>query len=186
MSVKRIAGRYAKSLLDLAVEQGKVDAVKDDLTHFVEALENRDLYLLVKSPIVSTDKKQSIFKEIFGKSYGELTNAFFNIIMRKGREAYLPEIASEFLAMYNAHKGITAVTIKTATVLSDVAMADIKAKLLESSITADDLEVETVVDPDLIGGFVLQIGDNLYDASIAHKLDALRKTFKDNSYVANN
>jgi F-type H+-transporting ATPase subunit delta len=186
MSVKRIAGRYAKSLLDLSVEQGKTDAVRDDLTHFVEAVKNRDLYLLVKSPIVSPDKKSSIFREIFGKSYGELTNAFFDIILRKGRESYLPEIATEFLEMYNAHKGITSVTIKTATALSEAALADIKTKLLDSDLTAKDLDVETIVDPEIIGGFVLQIGDNLYDASIAHKLDALRKTFKDNTYVATN
>lgn len=183
MSVKRIAGRYAKSLLDLAVEQGNLEEVKGDISSFTEIVKSRDFYLLVKSPIVSTAKKLSIFKESFDGKYGTLTNAFFDIILRKGRESYLPEITEEFLELYNDHKGITAVTIRTAAPLSEEALAGIKAQLLASDITASELEVLTIVEPDLIGGFVLMIGDNLYDASVAHKLETLRKTFKDNSYV---
>lgn len=184
MSVQRIAGRYAKSLLDLAVDQGVVDNVVGDMQHFAEAIKNRDLHLLVKSPIINTTKKQSIFKEIFGGKYHALTEAFFDIILRKGRESFLPEMAGEFHRQYNVYKGITKVKVTTATPLAEDALAEIKSRLLSSDLTSKEVEVETVVDPEIIGGFVLNIGDKLYDASVLHKLDTMRKSFKDNSYVA--
>lgn len=184
MSVIRIASRYAKSLLDLAVESNSVDTVLANVEHFSESVKNRDLYLLVKSPIVKTSKKEEIFKILFGDKYDKLTNAFLTIILKKGREAYLPEIAKEFLAQYKKYKGISSVKLTTATELSEQNLEAIKAKLLSSEITDENLDLETVVDPEIIGGFVLNIGDKLYDASIQHKLEKLRKSFSDNKYVS--
>lgn len=184
MSVSRIASRYAKSLLDLSIEQGSLDTVLANVEHFQASLKNRDLFLLVKSPIVNTDKKADIFKALFGDKYDKLTSSFLNIILKKGREAYLPDIANSFVDQYRAHKGITTVKITTASPLSDAKLEEIKAKLLASDITDKEINLETAVDPELIGGFVLNIGDKLYNASVAHKLDSLRKTFKDNSYIA--
>ncbi len=183
MSVTRIASRYAKSLIDLAQEQNKLDKVLGDMQSFKKAVSNRDLYLLVKSPIVSAAKKESIFKEIFGDKYDELSTAFFNIILKKGRESYLPEIAAEFEKQYKVVKGITAVKITTASPLSDKELQRIKDKLLDSNITAESIEFTTAVDEDLIGGFVIKIEDNLYDASVARKLKELRKGFSSNKYV---
>ena len=183
MSVTRIASRYAKSLIELAQEQNKFDKVLGDIQSFNKALTSRDLYLLVKSPIVNATKKQKIFKLLFEGKFDELTNAFFGIIIRKGREYYLPEIAAEFEKQYKVKKGISEVTIKTATKLTASELERIKSKLLESSITAESIEFVTVVDPELIGGFVVQIEDYLYDASVARKLNELRKEFSLNKYV---
>ena len=183
MSVTRIASRYAKSLIDLAKEQSKLDKVLEDIQSFKKAVSNRDLYLLVKSPIVNTDKKAAIFKELFENKYDKLTTSFFGIILRKGREAYLPEIAAAFEKQYKALKGITEVTITTSSPLSAAELKRIKEKLLESDITAESIEFSTVVDPEIIGGFVIKIEDNLYDASVARKLMELRKEFSDNKFV---
>jgi len=76
MSVTRIASRYAKSLLDLATEQGKVDKVLEDMKTFNEAAAQRDFELVLKSPIIKSDKKQAILKEIFGGQFDELTMIF--------------------------------------------------------------------------------------------------------------
>ena len=183
MSVIRIASRYAKSLIEMAQEQKKLDRVLEDVKSFRKALKNRDLYLLVKSPIVSITKKKDIFNALFSKSFDELTVAFFGIILRKGREAYLPEIADEFEVQYKILKGISSVKITTATPLSDKDLDKIKSKLLESGITAQQIEFTTAVDPEIIGGFVIQIEDNLYDASVARKLNELRKEFSSNKFV---
>lgn len=183
MSVTRIASRYAKSLIQLAKEQNKLDKVLKDIESFKQAISNRDLYLLVKSPVVNTDKKHQIFKELFGKRYDDLTNSFFDIIIRKGRESYLPEIAVEFEKQYKVMQGITAVKITTARAISDTELKRIKEKLLESNITAKSIVFTTEVDPDIIGGFVIRIEDNLYDASIARKLKELKKEFSVNKYV---
>lgn len=175
MSIARIAGRYAKSLLELAQETNKLDQVKSDMTAFGEAVQLRDFYTLLKSPIINTGKKRSIIKEIFGGKLDELTMSFLNIILTKGREAYLPEIAEAFEDQYKKLKGVTSVKLTTATQLSDELVQKIKANLESSSSTDQSVEIETAVDPDLIGGFVFEFGDRLYDASVAHRLEVLRK-----------
>lgn len=180
MSVIRIASRYAKSLLDLAIEQNKLEEVVEDIKGFNQLLENRDLYLLLKSPIINAGKKSEIFKALFDGKFNEMTRAFLDIILRKGREAYLPEIASEFINQYKEHKGISSVHIKTATPMSDDVLEAIKKKLLASDVTAETLDITTEVDEDLIGGFIVKVGDQLVDASIAYKLKEMAKTITSN------
>ncbi len=177
MSVTRIASRYAKSLLDLSQEQNKLEKVTGDVQAFQKATEQRDFFLLLKSPIVNPDKKGTILKEIFGGKFDELTMAFINITLRKGRESYLPEIAKEFMAQYQALKHVSTVKLTTATALSDDALNAIKVQLQGSSQTQANIEIETAVDPNIIGGFVIEFDDKLYDASVAHKLNNLRKEF---------
>lgn len=184
MSVNKIASRYAKSLLDLAVEQNKLELILGDIKGFAAACENRDLELLLKSPIVKTDKKLSILNAIFGGKVDELTMAFLTIVAKKGREAALPQIADKFIAMYNTHSKITKVIITTAQPMGEVEFAKVKAKLAASNITEENLDIETKVDDSIIGGFVIEIGDKLYDASIAHKLEKLKKELSGNEYAA--
>lgn len=175
MSVTRIASRYAKSLLDLAVEQGSLETVVEDVKTFGSAVEQRDLYLLLKSPIVKGSKKKEILHAIFDGKLDKLTIAFFDVILRKGREMYLPEVAAEFMDQYRDLKKISTVKLTTAQPISAEALEAIKAKLLGSDITMESVQIETDVDADLIGGFVVQIGDKLVDASVAHQLSEMRK-----------
>ncbi|MBK8701887.1 MAG: ATP synthase F1 subunit delta [Saprospiraceae bacterium] len=183
MSVNRIATRYAKSLLDLAVDQQVLDAVKGDVELFARMIENRDLYLLLKSPIINATKKESVFKVLFGDRFNKLTMAFFNIVLKKGREMYLPEIGKEFMAQYKQLIGLTTVTIVTATPMDAGNLAQIKSKLMSSNETAKDVELLTKVDANIIGGFVLEIGDKLFDNSIAHKLKQIRKSLSNKDFV---
>lgn len=182
MSVIRIASRYAKSLLDLASEQNIVSEVVSDMEGFSKMVENRDLYLLLKSPIVNVGKKAEIMNVLFDGKVNKLTKAFIDISLRKGREQYLPEIAQEFLSQYKKLQGISSVSLTTATPISDAALAKIKAKLLESDATDRSIEIETSVDESLIGGFVVKIGDRQIDASVSHKLAQLAKEITDSEY----
>ena len=184
MSANKIATRYAKSLLDLSLEQGKLDTVIQDIQAFDEAVEQRDFYLLLKSPIVNTEKKVTILKEIFEGKFDKITMSFINLITKKKREMYLPEIADAFISMYRKHKKISKVVIKTAVPLGTSELNQIKSKLLESNAVEQNLEVETVVDESIIGGFVIEIGDRLYDASVKHKLDEIKKQFSSNEFAA--
>jgi len=182
MSVIRIASRYAKSLLDLATEQGKVDKVLEDMQTFNEAVAQRDFELVLKSPIIKSDKKQAIIKEIFGGQFDELTMMFLEVIVRKGREPYLAPISKEFLAQYKATQKVSSIRLTTATELAPASMETIKKQLLASAATDENVEIETVINPDLIGGFVIEFDDKLYDASVAHKLELLRKEFSVNQF----
>lgn len=177
MSAQRIASRYAKSLLDLAVERGELDQVLADMQYVQGALESRDLFLLIKSPIISGGKKKSIFHRLFQEKLGKTTNAFFDIMIRKGRENILPEIAQSFIEQYRVHKQISSVVLRTAVPLDDATVASIKEKLSASDKVMQNIELEVKVDPDLLGGFVLEFEGRQYDSSLSAKLNELRKQF---------
>ena len=184
MSVHRIASRYAKSLIELADEQNKLEDITEDIKSFQRALANRDLYLLLKSPIVSVDKKKQVFKALFEGKFNEMTLAFLNILTTKGREAYMPEIADEYLDQYKKIKHISTVKLTTAEALTADAVEAIRKKLEESKVTDEHVEIETAVDPELIGGFVIELDDKIYDASVANKLEELKRDFRNNLYVS--
>lgn len=182
MSVIRIASRYAKSLLDLGKDQNAMDEVVSDMEGFSKMVENRDLYLLLKSPIIKAGKKAEIFDVLFEGKVNKLTKAFFDIILRKGRESYLPEIATEFLNQYKRMKGISSVKLTTAAPISDAVLESIKAKLLASDVTDKSVDFETSVDESLIGGFIVKVGDKQIDASVSHKLAKLAKEMTNKEY----
>ena len=182
MSVIRIASRYAKSLLDLAKDQNVMDEVVSDMEGFLKMVENRDLYLLLKSPIIKVGKKAEILNLLLEGKVNKLTKAFLDITLRKGREGLLPEITTEFLNQYKKMKGISSVTLITASPISESSLEAIKAKLLASDVTDKSVEIETSVDESLIGGFVVQIGDRQIDASVSHKLAELAKTMTSKKY----
>ncbi len=183
MSVSRISTRYAKSLIDLALERNELESVKNDIAYFDEAVKNRDLYLLLQSPIINAGKKHSIIHAIFEKNIGKTTLAFFDIIIKKGREMYLPEIFVDFMKQYRDFNKISTVKLTTAAPLNASSLNEIKSKLLSSAVTMDKLEIIEKVDPSIIGGFIIEVGDKLYDASISHKLEQFKKEFAANQYV---
>ena len=186
MSVERIATRYAKSLIDLAVEQGKLERIREDMLYFLEAVKVRDLYLLLKSPIVHVGTKRTIVRQLFSSLFDELSYAFLDIILRKGREAYLPDIARAFMDQYRVIMQISQVRLTTATPFSEDKIEEIKQKIREAHVTAPNIEVEAHVDPKILGGFILEFENKLYDASVSHQLDEMRKVLLQEKYDTNN
>jgi F-type H+-transporting ATPase subunit delta len=183
MSVTRIASRYAKSLLELAIDQNTVEPVHADMDTLRSAARNRDLYLLLKSPIIQGDKKIAVLHALLENKINPLTMAYLDLLVKKGREMYIPEIAAEFVTQYKTLKKITSVRVISAAPLSESVLDSLRTKLLGSGQTTVNLEIETVVDPNLIGGFVLEFDNKRYDASVANKLVELKSEFLKNQYV---
>lgn len=175
MSVTKLAGRYAKSLLDLAREQDKLETILGDVESFKGAINNRDFYLMLKSPIINTTKKRNIIKAIFEGKLDKMTMAFTNIVLTKGREQYLPEICEEFVNQYRRLKNITSATVISAAPLKPETLDKIKDKIRSEMADGGTVEIETKVDTSLLGGFVIEIGDKLYDASVSTRLKKLKK-----------
>ncbi len=184
MSAQKVATRYAKALSEIAIEKGKLDRVCEDVNTFNEVLKNRDFALMLKSPIIKSDTKWKVMQKLFAGKYDDLTMTFFDILLRKKREHYLAEIASEFINMYKDTKRISTVKLTTAAKLSDDAVKNIHKVLSDSPATYENIELITKIKPELIGGFIIEFEDKLYDASVAHKLNALKKEFKDNLYIS--
>lgn len=186
MSLARISSRYAKSLLDFAIEQDKLERIYQDILQLKIAVSVRDFVLLCKSPIVQPGKKAQVFNLLFKDNFDPITFGFFNILLKKGREAFVPEIVEEFISQYEAIRKITRVTLTTATPLDEKVIRNIKEKLAAATATRENIELETKIKPSLIGGFVLEFDDKLYDASVAHRLLLMRKAFKENDSIKSN
>jgi F-type H+-transporting ATPase subunit delta len=183
MSVTRIATRYAKSLIDLASEQGKLEQVRNDMEMLYKAAQTRDLQLFLKNPVIHADKKVAAFKAIFEGKMDVLTLSYMNLLANKGREGYLQEISNEFINQYKTLKKITSVKVTTAAPMSEDVLNQLRDKLISSGVTTANLDIQTAVDPELIGGFVLEFDNKRYDASVNHKLEALKAQFSKNLYI---
>ncbi|MDZ4708156.1 MAG: ATP synthase F1 subunit delta [Saprospiraceae bacterium] len=183
MSQARISYRYAKSLLDFAIAQNKLDRIYEDILNLKTACSLREFVLLLKSPIIPSGKKEQIFKAIFENHFDPITFGFFSILLKKGREIYTPEIVEDFLLQYEALNKRTRVTLSTATPLTEELIEAIKSKLTGAATTRDHIDLETRIKPELIGGFVLEYEDQLYDASVAHQLHLMRKALSNNDQL---
>ena len=181
MAESKVAKRYAKSLLGLATELNQQEAAFADMNLLASTIEDcNDLGILLASPVVRPDLKQSIMINIFGNQFSELTTKFINLIIEKGRESQLKYIASNYVAQYKAGKGINTATVRTASKLLPDAFAKIEALVKEQ--TGGEIELKEVIDPELIGGFVLRVGDKQLDTSILSELNDLRGEFDKNLY----
>lgn len=181
----RLASRYAKSILDLSVSENQLEAVLKDMQLLRSLVnQNRDLELLLLSPIVKGDKKKSILDEILKGNISELTSRFLALMIAKGREKYLPEIATAFQNQYNNLKQIQEVTVTTAVAMDEHVRNTVNQKI--ATLTpGKTIEIKAIVNPEIIGGFIIEIEDKLYDASVRTELYNIKKQFSKNDFIAN-
>ncbi len=184
MQNPRLATRYAKSLLDLAVERNSLDAVLQDMQLLNSICEaSHDFAVMLRSPVISGDKKLAVVFEVLKKyTINEMTTAFIQLLVVKGRELNLPEIAQAFITQYNVAKNIRTVTLTTASAMDDAVKATIVGKIA-GYMPKDTVNLKTAVDESLIGGFVLEVEDRLYDASVKKSLNDIRTKLLDYTYV---
>ena len=173
----KAASRYVKSLLNLAVTKGVLEEVHADMLAFDKVLdENRQLLVVLRSPIIKHDKKKNILEALFRGRFNELTLSFFRIITEKNRERLLPLIAAEFHNAYNEHQGIGKVSVVSAVPLGNELRDEILA-LARKVVGKSRVELNEELDPEIIGGFILNAGSQQIDSSIKHQLKVLQLNF---------
>ncbi|OOQ59009.1 ATP synthase F1 subunit delta [Mucilaginibacter pedocola] len=176
MSEITVAIRYAKALIDLAVEQKALDKVKDDMVLFYKTVKaNPQLSAVLANPIISHSKKTKILTEVFGSRVSEVTLKMFHLMVNKGRGEVLFETSHEFIAQYDVKHNITYATVTSATALSKANEAEMLKQI--QAATGGTVKLHTEVDPSLIGGFVLKVGDRQIDTSVASTLRKIKKEF---------
>ncbi|MCS4227660.1 F0F1 ATP synthase subunit delta [Sphingobacterium sp. BIGb0165] len=174
MSVFKVASRYAKSLIDLASEQGSLETIKTDMDSFITVLKSSsELQAVLANPIVPLDKKKNILDALFKDKINPNILAFFKIMINKGRGTIVYATAQEFVREYNEVKGIVKATVTSAAPLSEANLAAMKDVLAKE--TNAQVILNNKVDSSLIGGFVVNVGDRQIDASIAGKLNKLER-----------
>lgn len=179
----KVASRYAKSLLLIAIEENSLEELHNDMQLVNDVCSNNnDLVLLLKSPTIKSDKKKAILDTLFTNQISKIAASFISIIITKKREGLLGDIAAAFVDTYKLHKNI-----KTAQVTSAIALTkEQKEKviaLLSSTNNSSAVDLNEVVDPTIIGGMILRVGDKQIDESIKRKLMNLEMEFDENPYV---
>lgn len=179
----RLAARYAKSLIDLSIERGELETVYADMQWLQGVCKiSKDFVNMLRSPVISSDKKEKIVAAITDGKISTLTASFNRLLVVKHRESFLPEIVNAFISQYKKYKNIHIVKLTTASPVSEAIKDEIINQVKKTS-HLENIELETSVDESLIGGFVLQTGDKLIDASISYDLKHVARQFDNNDFV---
>ncbi len=170
----RAARRYALALFKAAREKGGEESVRKDVEGIARVLaHNRDLILMVESPVVPQEKKLAVFRELFGKTVGATTLSFLELLVEKRREGVLGEVIAEYSRLCDADEGVVEVDVRSAVPLTESQHAALVRDLEHR--TGKRVRMRVTRDEGLRGGVVVKIGDTVLDGSIAHQLELLRQ-----------
>jgi F-type H+-transporting ATPase subunit delta len=182
MSNQRVASRYAKSIMELSLEKGRLEEVHTDFQRLTAlAASNRELELVLKNPIVNSDKKLNILQALFAKGSDPLTMTFFEIVSRKNREEILLDVAKEFENQYNLHKSIQVAEVTTTFPIDEKLRKEFSDVVKEIS-GKQTVQLVEKINPELIGGYILKVNDRQLDESLSSKLRQLKTQFTKNHY----
>jgi len=175
MNQSKIAVRYAKALFQFATEKNMLDEIKLDIALIAETARQKEFILLLESPVIQISKKKSVFSAMFGQQINKVSMQFLLMIIENKRDIYIPGICRNFLDQYRLFKGIKEAKITTAIPLDDLLTEKIKNTMAQ--LFSSKIELTSDVNPDLIGGFILRVGDQQMDTSIANKLKSVERSF---------
>ena len=173
MASTRAAIRYAKAILDLANSKGVAEAVNNDMKSIASAIEtNTELSTFIQNPTTKVEVKESALLEVFADVNG-VTKGLFHLLFENKRFEILEAIALEYSKVFDEGNGIEVAKVTTAIPMD----AALEAKVLAKVATLSDkkITIENIVDPTIIGGFILRIGDQQYNASVANRLQVLKR-----------
>jgi F-type H+-transporting ATPase subunit delta len=173
MKSTKSASRYAKALLELAIEQQKLESIESNMSRIIEAAkETNEFQVFLDSPIINLDKKVAVLNSLFGE-FEPLTLSFLALITKNGRERLITEIAQSYISQVKEFKGIIPISITSARKLDEATKATILAKI-NASVTGT-LEITELIDESLIGGFIVTMGDKQIDASVVSQLARMKQ-----------
>lgn len=172
-----IAVRYAKALFLSAKESGKIDEVKKDMLYILELSSLKEVQALLKSPVIDNPVKRSALQALLKGKVSPLSINLVTLSVNNNREMFLPSIARSFIKSADKHAGITKASLTTAVEINDSIIKNIR-ELLEKNLN-NSIEIEEILDPDIIGGFLLKVEDTFIDGSIKTQLRKIEKELKE-------
>ena len=178
----KAAIRYAKAVLSLAIDKQNADEVNENMQLIASTIDGaKDLQIVLNSPVIKVDLKEKTLLSIFGSSINNISKGLIHQLIENKRLAILVDVAKQYTIIYDFHKGTQAAIVTSAIPLTD----DLKEKILVKvkDIVGKKVTVENIIDPSIIGGFILRVGDQQFDASISGEMNDLRREFDDNLYV---
>lgn len=173
MASTRAAIRYAKAILDMSDAIGVANEVSKDMTLIASTINgNQELNTFIENPTIKVEVKENALLEVFADVNG-VTKGLFHLLFENKRFEILEAIALEYNKLFDEMNGIEVAKVTTAFPLD----VDLKAKVLAKIATLSDkkITIENIVDASIIGGFILRIGDKQYNASVANRLQVLKR-----------
>ncbi len=182
MKETRSALRYAKAILNLAKEAGKESELNDNMLLIATTIsENDDLEIMLQSPVIKASEKKKVLDALFSNQVNAISLGLFNLLEENKRMPILASIATQYTVIYDYLKNMDIAKVTTAIPLTKDLEEKVLAKVIE--LTGNKASIENVVNPAILGGFVLRVGDVQYDASISNHLNELRKEFDNSHYI---
>lgn len=172
MNDSKISVRYARALFESAEEKNILDQIRKDMEEIQRISRVPEFKVLLASPVIKPSQKLKIMEKVLTGQVEALTLSLLQLVIRNGREEYIPGIARYFTDLYKKHRGIVSATFTSATPVSK-ALRDRVEKVVREALKT---QVELVTDDneELIGGFVMRIEDQQYDASVARSLKKMK------------
>lgn len=182
MKGTRTALRYAKAILNLAKENNNDSLVNDNMKLIVETIAgSNDLETMLKSPVIKAADKRKVLTALFGDKVDTIVKGLFNLLEENKRMIMLEPIAKQYSIIYDYHKSMQVAKVTTAVALTKELEDKIQAKIVE--LTGNSASIENIVNPEILGGFILRVGDVQYDASISNQFNELRREFDNSHYI---
>lgn len=179
----RAAKRYAKGLMDFAIESNQTKRINEEMSSLKQIIsDSRDLSNFLSTPILDTKRKSEIAVEIF-KSFSKTTQNFIQLVIKQGRGSLLEKIAIQYNRLYNQQNNISTAEVTSAVSLNKEMLEQIVNLAKQRFNSNAEFEIENKVNPDLLGGFVLKVGDKQIDSSLRSRLNRLKKEFNKNEYI---
>jgi F-type H+-transporting ATPase subunit delta len=176
MSNYRITNRYATALLELSIEEKALDLISNDLEIIGNSIrKSKELSLLINSPIIKLIKKKDLITKIFSNKVSSITLRFLDLVIDRNRASLIPEIIEQFFNIRDQHLGIVNVFVLSAAKFDENQSNNIIKQL--EKYTNKKVRINFSLDSSLKGGFVIQLGDTVLNASLRHQLDILKHKF---------
>ncbi|MBF0694086.1 MAG: ATP synthase F1 subunit delta [Flavobacterium sp.] len=173
MAGTRAAIRYAKAIFDTATDKGSAADVNQDMADIAASISGSgDLQAFLQNPTVSSENKFSTLNEIFS-GMSSVSSSLFRLLYENKRLGIISNVATEFNKLYEEKSGVEKAIVTTAVPMDESMERNIMAKA--STLSTKKIVLENIVDPEIIGGFILRIGDQQYNASVANKLQMLKR-----------
>ena len=174
MSSTRAAIRYAKALLEIADSKNANSEVSVDMALIASTIKtNSELSSFIQNPLVSLEAKKNVISEVFA-SVDPVTKSIFRLLLENKRFEILESIAVEYKKLFDNKNGVEVAIVTTAIPMDAALESKVSAKIATIS-SSQKITIENIVDPAILGGFILKIGDKQYNASIADRLQVLKR-----------
>jgi F-type H+-transporting ATPase subunit delta len=182
MKDARAALRYAKAVLNLA-KDSQIETVVNEDMHLISNTisESSELQVMLKSPIIKASDKIKVLNTLFTDKVNAVSLGLFNLLQENKRLGILEAIAKQYVIIYNFLKHMQVAKVTTAVPLTKELEVKVLAKIVE--LTGNNANLENVINPNILGGFVLRVGDKQYDASISNHLSQLKKEFDNSHFI---